>query len=59
MASCPTRTLNRSAGPIRESDRGCSAQDAWYILAISQVKIDFRGILCRFELNIETELWGP
>ncbi len=58
MASCHIKTLNRSAGTIHESDRGCSAQDAWYILAISQVKIDFRGILCRFTLNFETLALG-
>ncbi len=59
MASCPTKTLNRSAGTIRESDRGCSARDAWYILAILQIKIDSRGILYRFALNLKRWHRGP
>ena len=46
MASCHIKTLNQSAGATRESDRGCSAQDAWYIRVGWQVKIDFRGIFC-------------
>jgi len=46
MASCHIKTLIQSAGATRESDRGCSEQDAWYIRAGWQVEIDFRGIFC-------------
>ena len=31
MALCPMKMPVRSVGAIRESDRGCSAEGAWYI----------------------------
>lgn len=31
MVSCHIKTPGRSVGATRESDRGCSAQVAWYI----------------------------
>ncbi len=49
MALCHTKMTVRLVGAIRESDRGCSAQGAWYIRkhgGIEQVLKEFSVILC-------------
>ena len=53
MVLCPMKMLVRLVGAIRESDRGCSAQGAWYIRKhgrIEQVLKEFSVVFVEIKM---------